>query len=753
MQVTPAFYKLDGTTVTGEPVLIKAAEIRYVDFKKLLPPGHRNERDWGGLSLFYYGVAREMWAQYRLLGVNGGGNADEFFIVRSEQRAEVQEAAWWMPNGSTAILALGNITDAATGATVSFGNGDTQTIDLAPHGTQVIRHEHSAKTGTESVKIEFAGAPGSIIPTGVITSQDGTFNSVIRFYDTKGAKQSHLFANGFRLGGVTPHMVLKNTSASALTAQPKFLASGGVSADPVSLPDVSLAPGETKEIDLATLLQAAGSRPDLDVVSVQVANSGAPGTLIGSLYGVNNSTGVNYDTPLRDSGPVRTMTGSYPWKVSKDFTTVVYITNITDEQAEFVGEINYSGNHFLLDARKLAPGETARIDLREVQAKQEVNREGQKMSKGFSQGQFKWAARGDTKGKIVLIGRAEMVSLSQRVSTNYSCNDPCPPSYEGSIDPFLPPVVFVNLSGGSAAWETVCYSWGTCYGPYSVYASWTLDNQVGSLSPNNGTSTTMTGTTSGYATLDGFIGIQSTYSYDGRDCYYNNSYNEGGQTPVEVAAVGKIQYQSGSNFVDISGTLYVLKGTSVTFKAVPDPTDATFESGKPVWSGSSGATGTGETKSVTFNTKSSSTSDFKAVVATAGNSMTVNVIVYELVNTFAPLDNFTGMSLTSYGLAEVVNLAFMASPTVTATQAGGLQWKIAGSGGGSLTGVATDGQGHLQRAGHSPICQPATGSPRRPIQRSTRYEQYQHRRPEQGIYGAGAWDGNTAHDGSRGCRF
>jgi hypothetical protein len=535
MAVTPTFYKLDGTAVVGAPVTIQSAEIRYADFKKLLPAEHRGEKDWGGLSLAYYGVAREMWAQFRFLGVNGGGNVDEFFIVSSEQRSDVQEAAWWMPKKSAAVIALGNVTDLPTGATVNFGDGETQTVNLAPHGTTLVRRAHDGNAGAESVRIDITGVPGSIIPTGVITSKEGSFDSVIRFYDTKNAKQQNLFANGFRLGGVTPHMVLKNTGTLPVIAQPEFITLGGTaSAPPVSLPDVNLAAGETKEVDLTPLLQSRGSRPDLDVVSVQVTNSGAPGTLIGSFHGINNKTGMSYDTPLRDSGPARTMTGSYPWKVSKDYTTVVYITNITDEPAQFVGVINYDGGDYLLDARELAPRETAVLDLREIREKQEVNKEHQKMAKDKSLGQFKWAVRGDTKGKIALIGRAEMVSLSQNISTSYSCNDPCPPSYEGSIDPFFPPIVFVSDTGGSAAWETVYYSWGYSYGPYSVGASWTLDSQVGSLSPSDGPSTTMTGTTAGDATLDGFIGWQNTYSYDGRDCYVNAPVPEGGQTPVQV---------------------------------------------------------------------------------------------------------------------------------------------------------------------------------------------------------------------------
>lgn len=533
MEVTPIFYKLDGTAVVGDPVLIQSAEIRYVDIRKLLPPGHRDEHDWGGLSLAHHAVPREMWAQYRLLGVNGGANVDEFFTVKAEERSDIQEAVWWTPPDSTSIIALGNVTDAPTSAEVSFGGQGTQTINLAPHATEVVRQQTS---GPASARIEITGAPGSIIPAGVIATGDGSFTSTIRFYDTKKAKQPHLFAGGLRLADVTPHMVLKNTSPSPVNARPEFIPlEGGEAAQPVFLPEVVLEPQETVDVDLSGLLQAAGGRRDMGVVSARVVNSGGPGSLIGSLYSFNRKTGMNYETPLRDSGPVRSMTGSYPWKVTKDYSTVVYVTNITDQQAGFAGEINYSGGNIIIDPRTLEPGETAVFDLRKIRDERKADKSGRTLLPAVSLGQFKWAVRGPTGGKLALIGRAEMVSRSERISTSYSCNDPCPPSYDGWLDPFPPPVVYINNTGTSSAWEQMYYDTGYTVGPYAVSASWSLSAAVGTLDPTDGSTTVMTGTTTGTATFEGTTGPYQDYSWDGLNCYEDASYYGGGAGDVEVS--------------------------------------------------------------------------------------------------------------------------------------------------------------------------------------------------------------------------
>src|SRR5207244_1847201 len=135
--------------------------------------------------------------------------------------------------------------------------------------------------------------------------------------------------------------------------------------------------------------------------------------------------------------------------------------------------------------------------------------------------------------------------------------------------------------------------------------------------------------------VDAYMGTEESYlaeftdDWSCTDSHY--TYDVGGRANVNVkSTIAKIQYQSGSNLVDISGTLYVLKGTSVSFRAIPNPSNDSFPSGNPTWGGSSGAAGAGQQISVTFNTTSSSATDYKTVIATAGNAKSVNVVVIEL---------------------------------------------------------------------------------------------------------------------------
>lgn len=121
-----------------------------------------------------------------------------------------------------------------------------------------------------------------------------------------------------------------------------------------------------------------------------------------------------------------------------------------------------------------------------------------------------------------------------------------------------------------------------------------------------------------------------------------------------ASGVAKIQYLKDGAYVDAPDPLNVVKGDTVTFKAIPSPAGSVFFYAAdgphdPTWSGTSGATGIGDTTTVTFNTLSKNNHDYKTVTATVGNgggSSTANVIVGDGVTSVSlqPVDPSTIMN-------------------------------------------------------------------------------------------------------------
>jgi hypothetical protein len=175
---------------------------------------------------------------------------------------------------------------------------------------------------------------------------------------------------------------------------------------------------------------------------------------------------------------------------------------------------------------------------------------------------------------------------------------------------------------------------------------------------------------------------------------------QGGTVAIGAAATDsmtvtevKLQYNNGTADVDVAGTLFILLGSSVQFSVVTTPNVGCGAGA--VWSGTSGATGTANTLTVTFNAQSANAGDFMTVVARCrGADVTANVVVFALTGVFTPQDNFANRSTTDYGLAEVVALTCTIAPVITVVEAGRVRWVVV-NGNSALTNVLDDGTATL----------------------------------------------------------
>lgn len=120
----------------------------------------------------------------------------------------------------------------------------------------------------------------------------------------------------------------------------------------------------------------------------------------------------------------------------------------------------------------------------------------------------------------------------------------------------------------------------------------------------------------------------------------------------------QVKGPSATTWSDLPATLYVLKGTALSFREVD--TDATA--------------------SHTFTAASTSSTAAGAVsvpLVFGASQHTVKAIVYELTPAVTFVDEFTNRSRTHVGVNEPMTLGFTTTPAgVTAANAGGLLWKL-----------------------------------------------------------------------------
>jgi hypothetical protein len=478
MDVTPTFYTAEGNLIAGQKLKLKPAEVRNVAVSDLLPPGH-SQNNMGGMSLTYFSGMLELGAQITLLRQNGGRSVDIPVSSMKDYQSPVQEAVWWRPNDGQATIILGNASNAPIRVTASSSTSQSQEIDIGPFATEILHQQSNGRNDSasssnglaESLRLEVSGPMGSLRATGLVTSADKSFTTGIRFYDPQTILQPHLFATNFQVKGTTPHLVLKNTLDVPISARPRFLPLSGESGNPFELLPVIVDAHQAAEVDLGPLMTTAATRPDLEMVGVQVVNESGLTGLIGALCTTNPITQTTYDVPLRDSGPINNSTGSYPWRVDGDYSTLISITNGGDKPAQFTVTINYQQKSYGLNPQQLAVGQTAVFDLKKIRDEQRPARDGYRISRSATVGQFRWAIhRGDGTGR--LIGRSQVVSVSRQVSSTYSCPLCCPPSF---FDVVLNPDSF-TMEPNESGLVSVYGREDDCYGNISEPYSWTADS-------------------------------------------------------------------------------------------------------------------------------------------------------------------------------------------------------------------------------------------------------------------------------------
>lgn len=519
IDVTPTFYTANGDAVVGNPVQLQPAEIRFVPVKELMPEALRERHRWGGIALSYTGNVLEVWAQITFHGV-GGGSVDETFNILEEPGSDTREAVWLMPKKSTAVIALGNSSNAAIRTTAQFSDGDSEDVDIPAGATKFIRRKER-EADTDSVKLATAGPAGSLRVTGFIVANDQSFTSSIRFYDTRKTAQPNLYATNLRLKNTLPRIVLKNTSDVDISARPRFFAAGGEQANPLELPALTLRPNQVIDVDLGVLRRAAASRTDFDSV----------------------------DVPLRDSGKIRNGTGSYPWRIDNDYSTTVAVTNFGSQPARFQVEIRYPGGPYSIKPRELAAGQTVSFDLRKMRDEQQPDRLGHVLPQTLDRGQFHWSVVA-TPGESRIIGRAEVVSRSERITASYSCPVCCPDT--GPIGGFDPNAYQVLIDGFTQTSSSGQYF--DCYFNYYPSSIWwsflsTSDPDIATM---NATTEELQGESAGFTYA---VGSFATvwWENDGMDCYQGNDTNTE-NAPVDVTCTKPTgETTSSSGWADLQG--------------------------------------------------------------------------------------------------------------------------------------------------------------------------------------------------------
>jgi len=599
------------------------------------------------------------------------------------------------------------------------------TIQLSPHETVLLNVDNVRRTlnlqgaGIDKGGLSFTydGPVGALSAHGFVINRKEGFASNLHFVDPEAQHSSVMEGVGLRLGRSvsrsessigfsTPVLWLKNTTSDSqkVTVDVQYTAAGQFTVE--TLPAITLRAHDVRAVDFSSLLTSPKLQ-HVDDAGLRVTTAAPRGSIIGELVSISSKGGC-LDVPLITVRTNETRSGAHPFTLDADYSSILHLKNFGSKPTTAIVKVLYEGGDYALDLVKLLAGQSISVDLEELRRANKPDIHGHLWPAEITSGQITWVRHGDQP----IIGRLVRSSRVNGAGSTFSCGGPCacPPIFHHAE--MVPATINGTVGDSIGAFAANEYDYyeacpgfsNIVEGPFAAPATFesadpgvVFVDSAGSSGQLNGPGETQVMATWSTAT-NNFLDQECGDGNCESNCIPQNGDVSTWAAVHVFARVGKVQYQSGGNFVDIEDTLYVLAGATVTFKAVPDPINASWQNGRPTWTGTAGATGSGETTSATFSTVSSSPTNFKTVVATSGNSITVNVVVISLATQLTPEDNFSGRSLTSFGIHESVALSSSITPTgLTAQQVGGLQWSQ-NSGSGTLANPPTDGTGSYRVA-------------------------------------------------------
>ncbi|MGH9767831.1 MAG: hypothetical protein ACREAB_10395, partial [Blastocatellia bacterium] len=184
-------------------------------------------------------------------------------------------------------------------------------------------------------------------------------------------------------------------------------------------------------------------RNDFATAGLEIKYTGAPGSVIASASSVSQSGNHVFALPMKDPQGGLSSTGGYPWFINGSSSTVVFIKNTTNEPRTFTIDLVYAGGQWGSGLKTIAPGQTFKLDVREVRDSQMKGSAGNTMPLDAVVGHVNWSVRGKG-GNKTLIGRAQTVDFSNGLASTYECQQCCPRNF---FDSRLEPGIVSGLPG------------------------------------------------------------------------------------------------------------------------------------------------------------------------------------------------------------------------------------------------------------------------------------------------------------------
>jgi hypothetical protein len=440
--VTLTLYSQSGQGFTPPALSVNGLSPLEVDLNALAKAAGPQFKE-GSFEFSYTGKILEMGGGLRIVNAEKSLIFDEQMLEPGMKFSAPQlESVFAIPYESAQIDLIVTNTTAnllvIDGQATFTGNPVRLPIPfaLAPHQSRTFTLPHAlirrAKAGAVSLKHN--GDKGALLAMLHIREEDRDFSATVNFSNYATGQTSSLHGAGLRIGAVEgvalkPVVAVRNAGENPTTVTAKIpYTKTDQSSGVISLPQLALGPGEIGFLDTSN---PQLRKSDFDAAGLEIEYTGIPGGVVASAYSVSASGNHVFTLPLKDPKSGLSSTGGYPWFINETSSTVVFIKNTTTEPRQFTLDIIYPGGRWGSNLRTLAPGQTFKLDVREIRDSQIKGSEGDTIPPDATVGHISWSAHGKDSHKT-LIGRAQTVDVANGLVSTYECQRCCGDNFYGA---------------------------------------------------------------------------------------------------------------------------------------------------------------------------------------------------------------------------------------------------------------------------------------------------------------------------------
>ncbi len=499
IEVKPTLFSMGGEKYEVAPVTVDGNSFQMLDMSDWIAAAGPQFRE-GSIQVFHLGRNLVLGVQVYLEDAAHSLAFEEKFAEFGNLPSSQLRGVWWLPSQKgEVLLALSNTSDSTVTATANADGARPSrkgqlTVQLQPHQTRLLNVQddlfgkgRGAMSQLGGISVQHDGPAGAVLARGFARAPAG-YSLAVQFSDPAGAKTSAYQGAGLRLGSVsgdslTPVVVAYNAGATETLVTgrlPYTLSDGGTAV--ATLPEVRLAPGETREINVAAGLSAASVPSDISAAGLEFEYTTEPGSVQMTAFSVGGSQ--LFRVPMWDVLAQRSGTGGYPWRIEGNSSTYVYIKNTTAQPQEYTFQLSFDGGFYVLGIKSLEPRQTIAMDVRALRDEQVPDVYGNTIPLDAKRGQIVWSVRGPD--GLAVIGRSEQADMVKGVSSSYACQYCCGIGFDhANVDPSSA-TIGTGETKTLVAYETDKNCYGQLMQPHPVTQGVTWSSTVTTVATVNG---------------------------------------------------------------------------------------------------------------------------------------------------------------------------------------------------------------------------------------------------------------------------